>query len=51
MIIESLLGKKTEYIQTYSPGLLYPVPRKLARSTTAIIDPLPFLRDRHLDRV
>lgn len=36
------LGEKTTYVQTYSPDLLYPVPRSLARDKTGIKNPLPF---------
>lgn len=38
----SPLGQTTVYIQTYSPQLLYPVPRSLARDKTGIKAPLPF---------
>jgi 7-cyano-7-deazaguanine reductase len=43
MILDnSLLGKKTEYVQTYSPQLLYPVPRTLGRELLKLPNPLPF---------
>lgn len=42
MLKESQLGKKTEYIQTYSPQLLFPVPRKLARDKIPLSEALPF---------
>lgn len=42
MVKESPLGKKTPYIETYSPHLLYPVPRTLAREKSNIQNPLPF---------
>lgn len=38
-----LLGKKTDYVHTYSPDLLYPVPRTLAREKSHISEPLPFI--------
>lgn len=31
MLLDAPLGRKTEYIQTYAPDLLYPIPRSLAR--------------------
>lgn len=39
---QSPLGHKTVYIQTYSPQLLYPIPRSLAREKTRISPSLPF---------
>lgn len=36
------LGQATVYIQTYTPELLFPVPRSMAREKTGISDPLPF---------
>lgn len=44
MIIEEApLGKKTPYIETYSPELLYPIPRSLARDKVGLRDDaLPF---------
>ncbi len=39
----SQLGKKAEYISTYTPELLYPIPRKLKRDEIGISeDSLPF---------
>ena len=43
MAKEMLLGRKTVYVQTYSPDLLFPVPRTLARDKTNISEPLPFI--------
>lgn len=42
MLKESTLGQNTVYIETYSPDLLYPVSRTLARGKTGINHPLPF---------
>jgi len=42
MLTGTSLGKKTEYLQTYSPELLQPVPRSLGREKTGISSPLPF---------
>jgi len=42
MLAESPLGKKTEYVQTYSKELLFPIPRKMARDLSGIAAPLPF---------
>lgn len=42
MMQDSLLGKPTEYIQTYTPELLYPIPRSLARDKTNVPYELPF---------
>lgn len=41
MLDLSFLGKKTEYIQTYSPHLIYPVPRSLGRDLIGLKS-LPF---------
>lgn len=37
-----LLGKHTPVVETYSPGLLYPVPRALARESLLASTALPF---------
>jgi 7-cyano-7-deazaguanine reductase len=42
MLQESLLGKKASYVETYSPDLLFPVPRKLARDKIGLTHSLPF---------
>jgi 7-cyano-7-deazaguanine reductase len=42
MLQDSLLGKKTPYIETYSPDLLFPIPRKLARDKMGLPSLLPF---------
>jgi 7-cyano-7-deazaguanine reductase len=42
MTKELLLGKPTQYIETYSPDLLYPVPRSMAREKTGILEPFSF---------
>lgn len=42
MLKNSLLGEKTEYKETYSPELLFPVPRTLARDKIGLKGPLPF---------
>lgn len=42
MLQDSLLGKTTEYINTYTPDLLFPVSRRLARDKTDIPHELPF---------
>ena len=42
MLKESPLGQVTQYIETYSPHLLYPIPRSLARNKTGITEPLIF---------
>lgn len=42
MLEESLLGKKTEYISSYTPSLLFPYARKLGREINGIPTPLPF---------
>lgn len=42
MLKESSLGQSTIYIETYSPDLLFPIPRTLARDKTGIYADLPF---------
>lgn len=42
MLQDSPLGQNTTYIETYSPDLLFPVPRSLARNKTGFKEPLPF---------
>jgi 7-cyano-7-deazaguanine reductase len=42
MLHESPLGKETTYVETYSPDLLFPVPRQLGRDKTGIKGKLPF---------
>lgn len=37
-----LLGKNTPVVEVYSPELLYPIPRKIARTTIGVGDSLPF---------
>lgn len=39
---QSPLGQKTHYVDTYSPALLYPIPRKLARDKIRMDLSLPF---------
>lgn len=41
-INKSLLGQSTDYIDTYTPSLLYPVPRGEARAAIGLEAPLPF---------
>ncbi len=41
MFKQSPLGQKTEYIETYSPDLLFPIPRSLARDKIGL-KKLPF---------
>lgn len=36
------LGKQTAYVEHYSPDLLFPVPRSLARQKTGIQEPYPY---------
>jgi 7-cyano-7-deazaguanine reductase len=36
------LGKKSSYINTYTPGLLFPLPRKPKREEIGVSDQLPF---------
>jgi 7-cyano-7-deazaguanine reductase len=38
----SPLGKHASYITTYSPSLLFPIPRAKSRETIALATPLPF---------
>ena len=40
-VTESPLGKRTKYVETYSPGLLHPIPRKMARDLIGM-ESLPF---------
>lgn len=42
MLENAPLGKKIEYVQTYSPELLFPVPRKFGRDKIGLKGPLPF---------
>lgn len=42
MLKQSPLGQATVYIETYSPGLLFPIPRSLARDKIGLSAPLPF---------
>jgi len=42
MLEKSPLGKKSTYQDTYSPELLFPIPRKQKRTEMGIGDPLPF---------
>lgn len=42
MLEESPLGQTTIYIETYSPELLFPIPRTLARDKIRISEKLPF---------
>lgn len=42
MLKESPLGKTTQYVQTYSKELLFPIPRKMARDLIKMGDSLPF---------
>ncbi|MEH6591465.1 MAG: NADPH-dependent 7-cyano-7-deazaguanine reductase QueF [Halioglobus sp.] len=37
-----LLGKHTPVVEVYSPELLYPIPRSIARDNLGIDEPLPF---------
>ncbi len=39
---ELLLGKYTPVVETYSPEILYPIPRKSAREALGIVGMLPF---------
>ena len=39
---DSPLGKNSAYISTYTPSLLYPIPRKIKRDEIGIKDQLPF---------
>jgi len=42
MLKESPLGQKTVYVETYSPDLLYPIPRTIARDKLGLDENLPF---------
>ncbi len=42
MLEESPLGQNTVYIETYSPQLLFPIPRSLARDKINLTEALPF---------
>lgn len=42
MLPETMLGKKTEYIEIYTPSLLFPIPRKFARDKIGLPITLPF---------
>lgn len=42
MLETAPLGKKTEYVETYSPELLCPIPRQLARDKICLPTKLPF---------
>lgn len=42
MLKESPLGQITKYVETYSPDLLFPIPRTLARDKTGLGKNLPF---------
>lgn len=42
MLKEAPLGKSTVYVETYSPDLLCPIPRSLARDKIGLSSPLPF---------
>lgn len=42
LLAELKLGQKTEYIATYTPSLLQPVPRQLNRDDLDLSDDLPF---------
>ncbi len=42
ILSHSPLGKKSTYINTYTPSLLFPLPRKKKRDEIGISDPLPF---------
>lgn len=42
MLKESPLGQATVYVETYSPDLLFPIPRTLARDKIGIGEELPF---------
>lgn len=42
MLKESPLGQATIYTETYSPELLFPIPRRLARDKTGISEKVPF---------
>lgn len=42
VLAESPLGKQSAYVSTYSPELLFPIPRTLARNKIDLKLPLPF---------
>lgn len=42
MLLDAPLGKNSVYIETYSPGLLYPVSRALSRDKLGITHMIPF---------
>lgn len=42
MLHESPLGQKTSYVNTYTPGLLFPIPRTLSRDKLNLGAELPF---------
>ena len=42
LTVESSLGKQTDYVSTYTPTLLFPIARKLARESIGLQDSLPF---------
>lgn len=42
MLKESPLGQSTIYVETYSPDLLFPIPRTIARDKIGLPDTLPF---------
>jgi 7-cyano-7-deazaguanine reductase len=42
VLTQAPLGKKSTYISTYTPELLFPLPRKLKREEIGINDALPF---------
>lgn len=41
-VIDSPLGKNSDYISQYTPKLLFPIPRKIKRDEINICEPLPF---------
>lgn len=43
MLDKSPLGKKIAYVDTYSPDLLFPVPRAFGRERIKLTDSLPFV--------
>ena len=42
MIKDTLLGRETDYPDSYSPGLLQPIPRAENRAAMGLDGPLPF---------
>lgn len=42
MLESSPLGRSTTYVETYTPSLLYPIPRTFARNKTGIHEVIPF---------